>query len=455
MGHLLIYGKNDLYTWCLNNGEYGEQLLNEYSPENYESIQDTFFGSTKKRKWICTKDSSHMWEATVGSRTTNKRGCPYCNNKKVLTGQNDLYTWCMKNSEWGTRLISEWDETTIDIHEIAPFSTKNAHWKCKNGHEWDCQIYLRTNKQYGCPYCSGVRITEDNNLYNWAINNNKILLDEWLGINSNGDYIDIHEVHSNSHMKVFWKCKNKSNHIWEATIQNRTTNNSKCPYCINRRILPGQNDLETWCINNGMLGDKIIKQWTGEEVGNSEIIHIDNVAIGSNKLMKWVCDVDNSHTWTATIYDRTSKGIGCPFCNVKGTSYAEQVIYRYYKQIYQNTISRGKFQGYEFDITIPELKTCIEYNGSYWHNIENAKIRDKEKAELCIEHNVKLITIIECNYIEDDTNDTIYVLSSLLHKQDYMIKLIGKINNLIGCNIADINKLSKAMNDASEFMKGR
>lgn len=461
MGHKLILGVNDLYSWCINHDEYGAQLLTEYSSNNKAKATETFYGSNLKREWICSKDRSHIWEATVGSRTTNRRGCPYCAGKKTMQGKNDIYTWCMNNGEFGRKLISEWNDDILDMHNIAPFSTKEISWKCIDGHEWKCGVYVRTSQKQGCPYCSGKRVTDKNNLYNWIINNNKELLSEWTGIDSDGNSIDIMQIHCKSHLKVLWVCKNNNNHIWESSILNRVYNNSGCPYCINRKIIKGQNDLKTWCIQNNIIGSKIIKQWTGKEFGGANYIDINSISTGSNKIMIWKCDVDENHIWKASIYDRTSKGIGCPYCNSKGTSYAEQVLYRYYKQVYPKTISRGKFKGYEFDISIPELKTCIEYNGAYWHNNETRQIRDLEKSKLCEQYNVRLVTIIESNDIIDDSNDIIddnnsiiVTYSNKIHRLDYMADIINQVNKAIGCKVLSTHKLEKAMLDALNFMKG-
>ena len=46
-------------------------------------------GSKKKAWWKCEK--SHEWIATIKDRN-NGRGCPYCSNKKILIGYNDLVT---------------------------------------------------------------------------------------------------------------------------------------------------------------------------------------------------------------------------------------------------------------------------------------------------------------------------------------------------------------------------
>lgn len=44
--------------------------------------------SHKKAWWLC--DKGHSYEMTIGNKYRQHSGCPYCTNKKVLSGFNDL-----------------------------------------------------------------------------------------------------------------------------------------------------------------------------------------------------------------------------------------------------------------------------------------------------------------------------------------------------------------------------
>ena len=57
-------------------------------------------GSKKKVNWICNK--GHKYIKSVYDKTHGTNCCPYCSNKKVLKGYNDLTT---TNPE----LLSEWE----------------------------------------------------------------------------------------------------------------------------------------------------------------------------------------------------------------------------------------------------------------------------------------------------------------------------------------------------------
>ena len=76
-------GYNDLKTTNPKlASEWNYTKNNNLKPEMFTS------GSSKKVWWKCSK--GHEWEAIIGSRTSH--GCPYCNNKKALSGFNDLKT---------------------------------------------------------------------------------------------------------------------------------------------------------------------------------------------------------------------------------------------------------------------------------------------------------------------------------------------------------------------------
>ena len=100
----------------------------------------------KKVWWKCK--NGHSWEANVSTRTgKNQTGCPYCSNKKVLKGYNDLET-CFPE------LCKEWNYDKNDIlpSDVVFGSAKSVWWKCSKGHEWEAKIVNRT-RGAGCQTC--------------------------------------------------------------------------------------------------------------------------------------------------------------------------------------------------------------------------------------------------------------------------------------------------------------
>ena len=82
---------------------------------------------------------------------------PYCGDRKVLKGYNDLRTT-------HPEIAREWNkERNGDLKptNVITSSNKRVWWKCKEGHEWSGLIVNRARRgkaDPGCPYCSGRKV---------------------------------------------------------------------------------------------------------------------------------------------------------------------------------------------------------------------------------------------------------------------------------------------------------
>ena len=85
-------GKNDLYTWCLNNS-YGETIIKEWTGITEDNknvnINDVAYGSRRKLIWKCKK--GHKFKSAIAERTLHNTGCPYCNNNGTSYPEQFLY----------------------------------------------------------------------------------------------------------------------------------------------------------------------------------------------------------------------------------------------------------------------------------------------------------------------------------------------------------------------------
>lgn len=201
-GSLLYHNPNWLSEW--------NYTLNEVDPS------DVFLNSSTSYWWTCA--NGHNFKASPNNRT-NGRGCPYCSNRKVLIGFNDLETLYPK-------LLIEWDyEKNIDVlpNSITPGSDKKVWWKCSScGYEWYINIYKRVAGN-GCPVCVGKKVFVG---YNDLATTVPHIAQEWnYDKNTN---IQPTSVTKNSNKKVWWKCK--YGHEWQTSVNNRT-NGRGCPYC--------------------------------------------------------------------------------------------------------------------------------------------------------------------------------------------------------------------------------
>lgn len=151
MGKKAIQGVNDfatLYPEMLKEWNYEKNDKLGITPDNISS------GSALKIWWKCEK--GHNYQAIVSNKVNQQTKCPYCANKKIIIGFNDLAT---TNPE----LLEEWDYEKNDKLGIKPEnvvlnSTKMIHWKCKNGYEYQRHVYNERKGSGRCPICKKLKL---------------------------------------------------------------------------------------------------------------------------------------------------------------------------------------------------------------------------------------------------------------------------------------------------------
>ena len=311
-------------------------------------------------------------------------------------------------------------------------------------------------------------MTKGQTLYDWCQENGErgqqLLYEFGDGNNSQqfinefGIILTPHSYSKCSHQKIKWTCKN--NHSWYTRVGVRVNLKSNCPYCSNSersklyiktKVKLGENDLYTWCLNNGDFGQQIIQEWTGI-CNNGNHYEIKEVAKLSRLRVMWKCH--KGHKWYVTITSRTLTRSKCPYCSIKGTSYPEQFLYRALLQIYPDTITRGRYNNIEYDITIPEEKTCIEYSGWGWH--KNNIDRDLMKAQICKEHEIRFIQIYAHNgeFGDNDNyeSDTMYYKVDHVNNNEQLAKILKYIVESFGHSLDEID-IEKAKTEAFNFMQ--
>lgn len=130
----------------------------------------------------------------------------------------------------------------------------------------------------------------------------------------------------------------------------------------------------------------------------------------SKKIFKCICNtckskVDITYSMMNNRFFNY-KTVICPICNPTdaGISKEEKDVLTEVKKIYNGTIienDRTVLKPYELDIYLPELKIGIEFNGTYWHGLENVKSHDLIKQKICKEKNIKLIIVTENHWLRD------------------------------------------------------
>ena len=145
MGMKAWYGFNDLET-------VAPELAAQWDSEKNKELtprQVTAF-SNKKAWWRCARN--HSFQAAISARSRGT-GCPYCANKKVLAGYNDLATRFPElGRQWHPTLNGD-----LVPERIVYGSCRKVWWQCEDGHVWEASAYKRTKKERptGCPVCAG------------------------------------------------------------------------------------------------------------------------------------------------------------------------------------------------------------------------------------------------------------------------------------------------------------
>lgn len=211
--------------YCSNNKVSKERSLGALFPEIAVQLSDKSIDpftlapfSSKRLEFQC--ELNHEYVTTISNRTYGKK-CPYCLNRKVLQGFNDLLS---KYPE----VVKDWDyekNHPLKPEHIVYGSPKKICWKCHICNNlWKNHCYNRTRRKDGCPYCSGRKASNINN-----ITLNSILNKEY---DRNKNNIEPKDLVLGSHKKVWWKCS-KCNHSWKSCIYSRPKHG--CPKCCNSK----------------------------------------------------------------------------------------------------------------------------------------------------------------------------------------------------------------------------
>ena len=284
VGKKVLIGYNDLAT------TYPE-IAKEWDHTKNKSLtpQNVTKGCNKKVWWLCER--GHSYEQSPNNRTHQNVGCPFCSNKKVLPGYNDLATTCPE-------IAKEWDyqkNGSLTPQNITKGSETKIWWLCEKGHSYVARTANRTNG-FGCPFCAGQKILIG---YNDLATTHPEIAKEW-------DYhknrtLTPQEVSKGNKTKVWWKCK--KGHEYKATITSRIKG-CGCPICSGHKILIGYNDLAT-------TYPELTTEW---DYHKNKTLTPQKVTKGCNKKVWWLCE--RGHSYKTTIATRTEGG-GCPICSGK------------------------------------------------------------------------------------------------------------------------------------------
>ena len=363
-------------------------------------------------------------------------------------------------------LAAEWHPTKNGEKLPEDFlhgSNKKVWWVCEHGHEYQSMVFNRTMHGKGCAYCSGQKVSKENNL--------SALYPEVAKLWSPKNSVTANKVLARSAKTFLWQCE--EGHEWEDRPHNLVKKKFPCPQChydergyglrkatpdynlasefphvaeewhhYNSQpasfYMPKSNDKVWWICEHGHEWEANIDSRTkgngcpfcGHKQASSEY----NFAVNHPDLLdEWDYDKNENnpsdylpksnievwwkcikgHQWKAPIYRRTG-GSSCPNCTNQ-TSRNELRILTELASVFDDVRHRYKLDGAEVDVFLPEQKIGIEYDGKYWHG--DKADQDLEKNRHLDERGIKLIRVREAPLTKLSEHDLIIPKGSFISKK--------------------------------------
>lgn len=140
------------------------EIAKQWHPtkNNNIALNEVSYGSSYLAWWLCPKNPSHEWQATVVSRTQrNSTGCPKCPESRKSRDNSLAIVHPDIAAQWHPTKNKE-----LTPDKVSRASGRKIWWICSNNpdHEWEAQIKNRTVLGSGCPFCfqelNAIRLTE-------------------------------------------------------------------------------------------------------------------------------------------------------------------------------------------------------------------------------------------------------------------------------------------------------
>lgn len=245
-------------------------------------------------------ECGHSWQLSVRTRAFNDAGCPYCGRRLTLEGFNSAE--CLD-----VGILHLWHPTKngdLKPSQVSDRTAKRTWLQCPTcGYEWRESLRGTRKESRKCPSCHGGRghyLAKGSNDPGSKRPDVARQLDPELngGLCAEG-------LHAHAGAMVWWR--RPCGHVWREKASMRSMRvDDSCPYCKNRKLLRGFNDLAT-------AYPELAAEWDFERNGD---LRPTDVITSSNKRVWW--KYKEGHEWSGLIANRARKGKadpGCPYCS--------------------------------------------------------------------------------------------------------------------------------------------
>lgn len=263
------------------------QYKDIYSKKNKKPVNKIFFNTRYKFKWTCPTCHGD-YPASISEIVNSKKKCPFCHEGRILPGFNSFAALFPNIAN----MLSP--KNNFDADCCSPYSKVHALWACSTcGGEYPADIVEMVEGKCECPFCTNKRVLpgfnsldithpEISNL--WSNNNNR---------NTNTIMAQISEPYK-------WICK-VCNNEYIAPVNKMVNGESTCPFCINKKVLPGFNSLD-------VTHPEIAKLWS-----NNNERTINTVMAESKYNTLWTCP-DCCSDYTASPHEMIQGTAKCSYC---------------------------------------------------------------------------------------------------------------------------------------------
>ena len=205
------------------------EYVSQWSPDNECRPEEVLFKSSGWYKWVCP-DCGGNYGAPIESVVDRDDACPYCSNRRVLSGYNSLAD---KYPEY----VSQWAPDNECRPEDVLFKSSGWYkWVCPDcGGDYKAQIESVVGREDACPYCSDRSVLPGFNSFAVV---HPDLMKEWDLVN-NYLLADPDQIGERSNTVVWWHCRNNDTHMYPMSVASRVMfkkrHREPCLYCKGRR----------------------------------------------------------------------------------------------------------------------------------------------------------------------------------------------------------------------------
>ena len=292
--------------------------------------------------------------------------------EKFKSGRNTMQT---RGGYIGfVNLLSQRGDELVGDYVSALVKTQVKFGKCSHVSIIKPNDYKNGN---GCGICKGLQVQQG---VNDLVTSHPHLIKEWHPTRNNG--ITPYDATQGSHKKVWWQCSR--GHEWEATICNRASKNSSCPFCSSKKVLKGFNDIAT-------THPQYIKYFV-----NAKDAH--DYSFGSGKKVELRCP-NCGHIKSMVIGVLAYRSFPCPLCS-DGYSFPEKLIASVLTKLNIEFTKQMSYDNgeHKYDFYLQRYNAILEAHGlQHYGNgfkglggrtLEEEQRNDRYKRELAISNGI-------------------------------------------------------------------